>query len=332
MRRVIKNFFLVVFILLNSNVSALNILWYYTNFLNNEDVRLILEYSSQLVKRKEGTKFFLIDANSGYKIQLNLDQFESNVKITENKKFKSNQDLLIYCDSLFKGENCFMYAKIKNDIPSNIIDLPLSSKDFRSLVKKSIREKVSDLKILYFNGFKPYKSSKERYSARMANAKKSNDYSGIKIELLNEKRGNTLELHPDEKYYKFIFDSIGIFDEYELEIKCLSETAQGIWIKERVKFSEFDNQGDIVLFNTGEQRECYLKINEKLLGAKCFEFARRINTSEIPEFEDEDCEPCKMQCLYQKKFSVSISGVSFGYKDEAIKVINAPVLFQCVRE
>ncbi len=317
--------------LINSNSIALNVNWYYSNTLNPEDVKFIREYSAGLVKKKEVVKFFLVDLNSKYKIQLNLEELESNVKITENKKYKSSQDMISYCDSAFKGVNCFMYTKVKDDIPTLDQDLPILSKDFRGVVKKSLRSEDKELNILYYNGFKAYKFSKERYLARLKNARNTNDYSGIKIELLNEKRGNTMVLRPDEKYYKFFFDSIGVFDEYELEIKCLSDSAAGVWIKQRIKFSEFDNQDDIVLYNSGELRECILKINEKLLGWKCYEFSKKTITDEIPEMEGDDCEPCKLLCLYRKQFSISISGVSEGYKDDKIKVSTAPVLFQCVR-
>jgi len=184
---------------------------------------------------------------------------------------------------------------------------------------------------LYYNGYKPYKSSKERYVSRLKNARNTNDYSGIKIDLLNEKRGNTTVLRPDEKYYKFVFDSIGIFDEYELEIKCLSDSAAGIWINQRIKFSDSDNQEDIVLYYSGELRECVVKINEKLLGWKCYEFSKNLITDEIPEMEDDDCDPCKLLCLYRKQFSVSIIGVSEGYKEDRIKESTSPVLFQCPR-
>jgi hypothetical protein len=330
-----KSFNLLVaflcFFILSSNCSALNINWYYTNTLSNEDINFIRTYCSELVKKNEEIKFFLIDLNSGYKVQVNLgQQMAPTFKNTENKKFKLTQDLLSYCDSVFQGENCFLYANVKNDIPSIQRNLP-SSKDFRKIVRINKKVQSSELRVLYFNGFKPYKSSKERYLNRLSYAKNNNDYSGLNITLLNNKKGSTTILRPDEKYYTLVFDSIGIFDEYELEIKCLSETAEGIWIKERIKFSDFDSQEDLVLYYTGELRECRFKINEKLLGWKCYEFSKILDTEEIPEMEDENCDECKLKCLYKKKFSISIMGLSEGFKDEKAKVICSPLLFQCTR-
>ena len=320
----------VLFIFINLSTKALNVNWYYTSALQQSDTVFIKEYCKQIKNKNGEIKFFLIDLNTNARVLYDLKKPFPTLKTFDNKIFKSSQNLIHYCDSVFKGKNCFIYSKVSENIPTVPNILPEGKDKLKKILRGLKNDKFEELKILYFNGFKPYKSSKDRYLARMKKALILNDFSELKIDLLNPKQGKTFVLRPDEKYYVLDFDSLGIFDQYEIEIYCETQTALGTWLKIRVGFSDFEDQSDIVLYYTGELRECKLKISENFLGDKCFEFSNDIDTHDIPEIDD--CGPCKLECLYQKKFSISITGVSSGYYDPKVKNTCKPVLFQCTRQ
>ncbi len=323
--------FFTFLISLNLNANAFSVNWYYTGVIQHSDTVFIKEYCAQIKNKNGEVKFFLIDLNTNSRVQYDVKKPFPTLKSFDNKKFKSNEDLIHYCDSVFNKKNCFIYSKINENIPTYPNVLPEGKDKLKRTLKVLRNDKFDELKILYFNGFKPYKFSKERYLARIKKSIILNDFSDLKIDLLNPKQGKTYVLRPDEKYYTLDFDSIGIFDQYEIEIYCETPSALGTWLKIRVGFSDFEDQSDIVLYYTGELRECKLKISETLLGDKCFELSNDINTDEIPE-KDDDCGICKLECLYQKKFSVSITGVSSGYSDPKVKNVFKPLLFQCTKQ
>lgn len=322
---------LVLLFLISCNANALNINWYYTSSLQQNDTIFIKEYCKQIKNKNGEVKFFLIDINTNSRVIYDLKKPFPSLRFSDNKKFVSDQNLLHYCDSVFRGKNCFIYSKINENIPTTPNILPEGKGQLKKTLKDLRNDKIDELRILYFNGFKPYKFSKERLLSRMKKATILNDFNELKIDLLNPKQGKTFVFRPDEKYYVLDFDSIGIFDQYEIEIFCETPSASGTWLKMRVGFSDFDDQSDIVMYYTGELKECKLKIAETLLGDKCYEFSSEVSTDEMPD-KDDDCGICKLECLYQKKFSVSITGFSSGYSDPKIKNVFKPVLFQCTKQ
>lgn len=322
---------LVLLCLINYNAKALNINWYYTNSLQQNDTLFIKEYCKQIKNKDGDIKFFLIDINTNSRVIYDLKKPFPSLKLFDNKKFVSSQELVQYCDSVFSGKNCFIYSKVNENIPTTPNILPEGKDKLKKTLRALRTEKIEELRILYYNGFKPYKFSKERYLSRIKKSIILNDFSELKIDLLNPRQGKTFVFRPDEKYYVLDFDSIGIFDQYEIEIFCETPSALGTWLKMRVGFSDFEDQSDVVLYYTGELRECKLKISETLLGDKCFEFSDDVDTDEIPE-KDDDCGICKLECLYQKKFTVTITGISSGYSDPKVKSVFKPVLFQCTKQ
>lgn len=314
-----------------NNLYSLDFNIYYTNTLKEEDFVYFENLYNELNIKKIAARLFIIDVYTNYKFEYTNTFNSSYVRNGENSKFMNQEEFNHYCENEFLGSNSYVKFISSDELPNLQNYFPETSIVKKKL--KSFSKKKSDVKLvklLYYNGFKECKFSRERLKNRLSLANQIKDYSSLKVGFTGEKQGKTLVLRPDEKSYSIEFDSIGVFDEYELEIKCLTKSSEGVWDKFKLEFTDFENQSPVVLYYRGELKSCVIRISEEVLADLCYKFSEKIGTDEIPD--QEDCGSCKLECLYHKKFSISIKGISGGLTDVKLKSIVEPVFFQCVKQ
>ena len=153
-------------------------------------------------------------------------------------------------------------------------------------------------------------------------------------------------LRPDESSMYYIeFDSVGIFPAYELTIywkKPINEIYGKtiydslILFQECISFSAIEyfesrkSTTDFALFAVTDSR-CKIAINEHFLADICYKLDPAFNNTE--EAPDPDCRECKNECLYLKKFSITLKGCAPGVIKERIPHGNTSIfLFQCPKD
>lgn len=239
----------------------------------------------------------------------------------ENLNIIKSNFVISKIDSL-KLSNLITY-RTDNTIPVEFGALCL---DIKSLVKKIKKIKNNDVNLIWFNSFVPYKYSVENikvmYEALNNEGEIAKLIPKINSPLIFE------YLRPDETHYTIKFDSVGYFNEYEIEINCVTEDFKVEFIKEHLKFS-YDKKQDVFMYYTGESRGCEILISTKYLANICYKMDNgNVNIKDIPD--DNGCEPCKYECLYNKKFSIRVRGYTIGYNKEQFWTEKIDwFLFQC---
>jgi hypothetical protein len=166
-----------------------------------------------------------------------------------------------------------------------------------SSIKKNIKKKR--VRIFYDNGFLTYAYSKER----LDNYLKNNNCESLRPQLTNYH--TKYQFRPISNYYQIVFDTLGFFDSYEIEIYKISEGTKKYLFHNTLSFSAYqdlNNDFDLVVKLKSGKGTLYLK--ESLLGENCVnQFGGNVKNW------DSTCSDCQQECLYQKRFTIRIRGV-----------------------
>ena len=276
-----------------------------------------------------------VNIKNGFNFNLLLD-------FNENKKF-NNQELEIdEINTLTKSTFLIQFnqnSNLKYDSNNNLDNID----DLVKLIRKT---KSKNITILFNNGFKPFIFSTENINSNLNDKKKKNRTSDLIPHIIMPNRDNR-DLRPDETHYYIVFDSVGIFPSYEIEIYRKYSIGQDIsgntiydsllFIKECVQFidiNEFNSNKkkiNIALYSEYDSK-CKIAIKADFIANVCYQLEKKVNTDEI---KDEDCGQCRYDCLYSKKFTLLIKGCAPGIKEDRIPngYLDTPYfLFQCIKK
>jgi hypothetical protein len=304
-----------------------------TKNLNSNDIEAIKSVYTSLIG-KNGKK------TNKYKITLKSCLGSDEIVITKtndfytsqqnyfNRDFVSVNDEVVYIMSSGAGKKTFEY-KTSSDISLNgsIPSLTATS----DLVKRIQKSKEREIIVIWNNGFEPYIFSSNNINNILKDYAKSNRLDLLRPKILKPNIKQR-DLRPDETHYYIDFDSVGIFPSYQVQIFWKFQDGKDymgntvydsvLFVNECLdfiteeEFKERREDYDLALFPVFDSK-CKIALSSDYLAYICYQQdIQKLNTEEIKD--EEDCTPCKFDCLYQKKFSVVIKGCATGIKEESI--------------
>jgi hypothetical protein len=307
-----------------------------------EDKNSFKELRTLLIGEKENKKqnfqfkikSFINNRSIEIREERNLDIISSN-SINNFEEFKTAELFSNYVNQFSNKENYVEYEK-SSDLDLSYINQFYNLKDLVKFIKKTKNNKII---IIWNNGYKPYLFSTENISNTIKNTlDKQLLTPQITKPFYNE------VLRPDESHYKIEFDSVGIFPSYEISIYwkiCVGKDVNDnkifdsiLFIKECIDFSTYDDflekksNTNFGMYSITDSRKCIIEMKENYLSNLCFQkFSKVMSTSDVI---DDNCEPCKSYCLYQKLFSIEIKGCANNLKTEQLPKNNVQLFqFQC---
>ena len=268
--------------------------------------------------------------------------FNSLLDFKENKKFDSQELEIDEINTLTKSTFLIQFnqnSNLKYDSNNNLDNID----DLVKLIRKTKSNKIT---VLFNNGFKPYIFSIDNINSHLNDKKKKNRTNDLTPQI-NKPNQYNRDLRPDETHYYIVFDSVGIFPSYEIEIYrkySIGQDISGITIYDSLLFlktclpfmniDEFNSNKkkyDIALYSEYDSK-CKIAIKVDYIANRCLELEKKVNADEI---KDEECGPCRYDCLYSKKFTLVIKGCAPGIKEERIPngYLDTPYfLFQCIKK
>ena len=316
-----------------------------SNNLDDNDLSILKEIRSSLIgKNNKGIKNFKFKYESCYNIdQINLDKIESFGLIetnSKNLKYQTLQDQIKYLNTI-SDINKSIELEVSTELELNISN---STNEISKIIKFIKKSKQNNIIVILNNGYKPYNFSAENINLEISKKQNTNAIEALRPIIITPKF-NAL-LRPDESSMYYIeFDSVGIFPAYELTIywkKPINEIYDKtiydslILLQECISFSAIEDfksrksTTDFALFAVTDSR-CKIAINEHFLADICYKLDPAFNNTE--EAPDPDCRECKNECLYLKKFSITLKGCAPGVIKERIPHGNTPIfLFQCPKD
>jgi hypothetical protein len=274
-------------------------------------------------------KFILKSCLNSEEIVINTtDDFYLNQQNSFNRDFVSTNDEIVYIMSIIPGKKTFEF-KTSSDIllTASIPSLSVSS----DLIKRIQKSKENEIIVIWNNGFEPYIFSSVNINTIIKQSNKSNSLDALRPRILKP-NVKQRDLRPDESHYYIEFDSVGIFPSYQVQIfwkfqdgmDYMGNTVYDsvLFVNECIdfiteeEFKEGKEDYDFALFSVFDSK-CKIALSSDYLANICYqEDTQKLNTQELKN--EEDCTPCKYDCLYQKKFSVVIKGCATGVKEESI--------------
>lgn len=333
---ILLTFFLIKTLAVVSQTKDIKIIS--SNNYSDSDIDLLKELRFKLLggkneKNKSDFSFKISNSLDNYSINIkNQNDFKLLTKDSPNKNFE-NVTLLKNNLENIVNENTFEYVNSFQFQIDNTRDFT----DLISLYKAIKKSNLSSIIIIWNNGFLPYIYSPESINYQISIKAKKELTPVISKPKFKE------QLRPDESHYYIEFDSIGIFPSYEISIywrKPIGQTYNNqiiydsiIFIKECLSFMQYSDflnsksRTKIGLFSA-EGSKCKIAIEEIFLATICYQnWKSVIGTEELPDYND-DCTPCKSECLYDKNFIVSIKGCATGVDNGLNDFVNY-FQFQC---
>jgi hypothetical protein len=284
--------------------------------------------------------------NSDEIIIKNPNDLNTNQSNSFNRDFVTVNDEINYIMSFISNKKTIEYKASSSDIlfNSSIFSLTHSS----DLIKRLQKTKESNIVVVWNNGFEPYIFSSSNINAFIKQSIKFNNLDVLRPAILKP-NVNQRDLRPDESHYYIEFDSVGIFPSYQVQIFWKFNDGKDymgnidydsiILVNECLDFitsEEFKDEKedyDLALFPVFDSK-CKIALSSEYLANICYqEDKKKLNTQEL--IDEDDCTPCRYDCLYQKKFSVVIKGCATGVKEESIpaSIVNFNYfLFQCINK
>lgn len=248
-----------------------------------------------------------------------------NFEVLQNTKYKSIGELLLAVQARASKDKVLVLIKENEIVPASIDGMDVYY-DIKSL-KRSIKSNLKagrNSNVIYYNGFFPYVFSAIRLKQAYAENRGRNlipSFTG-----LNE----YYQLRPTSAMYEIKIDSIGYFDEYEIEIYRFQQNGvKNMLLNERIGFEAVTARG-VSINSEPTTKECLIRIPAKLLGQLCVStFAT--SKDEVPT-DEEECLQCAYECLYRRDFEIRIRGVASGLTyDDIWSTPIKHVQFQCAK-
>jgi len=251
-----------------------------------------------------------------------------NFFVEENKLFTSENLFLEDLESNLKSENSALFPAASGKLPSckkllkDMNNLEVFVKDE---FKKSRKNKEElRVRVFFYNGYLLGKQDVKRLELNFRKAKDKNDFAKLKPSF-SWAGDKTFVPNGGGGMYVIQFDSVGFYESYQIKITSLSKSSPGVLLNENVKFND-NNNSDVKVIYSGNNRNCTFQISPEYLGTKCLGMAG--GRIEI----DDNCTPCKEECLYGKAFQISIQGICGDFKDERLisqTSTEVNIKFQC---
>jgi hypothetical protein len=319
-----------------------------TRKLSSIDIENIKSVYTSLIG-KNGKKigeyrFTLKSCLNSEEIVINAtNDFYINQQNSFNRDFVSINDEIVHIMSIIQSKKTFEF-KTSSDIllTASLPSLSVSSE----LIKRIQKSKENEIIVIWNNGFEPYIFSSNNINTLIKQSNKSNSLDVLRPRILKP-NVKQRDLRPDESHYYIEFDSVGIFPSYQVQIFWKFQDGKDylgnivydsiLFVNECLDFitaEEFkeEKEGyDFALFPVFDSK-CKIALSSEYLANICYqEDKKKLNTEELKD--DDDCTPCKYDCLYQKKFSVVVKGCATGVKEESIpgSIVNFNYfLIQCI--
>jgi hypothetical protein len=248
-----------------------------------------------------------------------------NFEVLQNTKYKSIGELLLAVQARSSKDKILVLIKDNEIIPSGLdgIDVYYDVKSLKRSVKTNLKAGRNS-NVVYYNGFFPYVFS----SARLNQAFDEKGARNLIPSFVDLEE--YFQLRPTSAMYEITLDSIGYFDQYEIEIyRYLQNGGKKILLNERLGFESVSATGVSINY-TGINRSCVIRVPEIPLGRLCVSTFATSN-DEIPT-EEEECLQCAQECLYRRDFEIRIRGVASGLTyDEIWSTPIKHIQFQCAK-
>lgn len=263
-----------------------------------------------------------------------LNLISSN-SINNFENFKTEELFTNFVSEFSNRQNYIEYEK-SSDLDLVYVNQSNNIKDIVKFIKKNKNNKIV---IIWNNGYKPYIYSTENIS----NTIKNTPDKQLLTPQITKPYFNEV-LRPDESHYKIEFDSVGIFPSYEISIywkRCVGTDINDnkifdsvLFLKECLSFTTYEDffdkksSSNFGMYSITDTKKCAIEIKENYLSNLCFQkFSKVMSTSDLI---DDNCEPCKSYCLYQKLFSIEIKGCANSLRSDQIPKNNVQLFqFQC---
>lgn len=302
---------------------------HYFDKLGANDKEQLLEIEKKVFKSK---KYNIRLINVYNKIARSFEDEESFKYLPssiENLNFKTSEDY-----DIILNNNSWTYDFDKSD--ENFLWKGESNKDLKGLKKslKNEKKKIkkgekTELNLVWLNKLVDYKFGEKNLNKLYGQKKNKNELKGL-IPSITEP-SNRQQIRPNEDSYIIKFDSVGYYDKYEIEIKSTSRSMRKTILKETFEFGE-NMDGDYLIYS-GERRRCEIFLNLKKLAEMCYRLSgENIHLPDIPDMKDDECDPCKLECLYSKQYSMRIRGIVDGFAKEDLWDEIELFQFQCPKQ
>jgi hypothetical protein len=298
-----------------------------TNNFTPNDLNQLKQFESLLYgkknKRQSDYKIIISSALDGISILMdNSNSKNLLVRQSTNTRFNDETELINYLNK-YSGQSSLEFLTEFSKL--NLIDF-VSSTDIENLTSNIKKSKKSSIVIIWNNGFEPYIFSPE-YINRQINSSKNNP-SKYKPDIVKPNPVIEDILRPDESHYYFIFDSVGIFPSYEVSIywkRFVGKNSSDekvydsvLLLKQCLPFTDekdfLQNKSKIktALYSI-EDSKCKIALSESYIANLCYQnWKSNIDSKELPDESDEECAPCKYDCLYRKRFAIQVKGCATG--------------------
>lgn len=197
------------------------------------------------------------------------------------------------------------------------------SKSFKKIAKriKKMIPSCSSIAIVFANPTISYLKSFESFNSQYEQAVEKSIFIP---QVGNNECYDTKTLKPQGENYVFPFEGVPYFEKYEVE---LWEMFQGVPELVRTDILAPDSQESIQgweLRLTGADNRLQLIFDYPRLGEDC---AKRAKERGLDEEIDMDCEFCRYDCLYGKRYGIRIRG----YHHEFAKSTAYDELWSCLK-
>lgn len=197
------------------------------------------------------------------------------------------------------------------------------SKSFKKIAKR-IKKRIpssSSIAIVFANSPISYLKSFESFNSQYEQAVEKSIFIP---QFGNNECEDTKTLKPQGAYYVFPFEGVPYYETYEVE---LWEMFQGVPELVRTEILAPDSQESMQgweLRLTGADNRLQLIFDYPRLGEDC---AKRAKERGLDEEIELDCESCRYECLYGKRYGIRIRG----YHAEFEKSAAYDVLWSCLK-